>query len=143
MIRLLRYRPRSICEARERLASRGFERDAVEETIHKAEEAGLLDDRLFARLWVEDRLLYHPLSRRAIAQELADKKIAPGLINEMIEAYYPPEKEKRIALELAQKRIARYQNLDPKRRERRTIAFLNRRGFDLSLARSVVRDVIE
>jgi len=92
---------------------------------------------------VEDRLLYHPLSRRAIAQELAEKKIAREIASAAIEERYPPEEEKRIAVALADKRIARYQNLDPKRRERRMIAFLSRRGFDLSLARNVVRDLIE
>jgi len=125
------------------LVAQRFDQDTIEETIQRGEAAGLLDDRLFAKLWVEDRLLYHPLSRRAITQELAEKGIAPEITNELLEERYPPEKEKEIALKLAQTRLARYENLDQDRRIRRTVAFLTRRGFNASLATRVVRAAIE
>ena len=125
------------------MIAQGFDQDTIEETIQKGEAAGLLDDRLFAKLWVEDRLLYHPLSRRAIAQELAEKGIAPEITNAVLEERYPPEKEKEIALKLAQTRLARYENLDRDRRIQRTIAFITRRGFNISLATRVVRAAIE
>lgn len=143
LIRLLRYRPRSISEVRRRLTAQGFDRETIEETINKAEAAGLLDDRLFARLWVEDRLLHHPLSRRAIAQELAEKGIAPEIASVVLEEHYPPEKEEEIALDLAQTRLARYQGLEPARRVRRTVSFLTRRGFNAALASRVVRALSE
>ena len=120
------------------MITQGFDQDTIEETIQKGAAAGLLDDRLFAKLWVEDRLLYHPLSRRAVTQELAEKGIAPEITNEILEERYPPEKEKEIALKLAQTRLARYQNLDQDRRIQRTVAFLTRRGFNASLARGIV-----
>ena len=125
------------------MIAQGFDQDTIEETIQKGEAAGLLDDRLFAKLWVEDRLLYHPLSRRAVTQELAEKGIAPEIANEILGERYPPEKEKEIALKLAQTRLARYENLDRDRRIQRTIAFLTRRGFNISLATRVVRAAIE
>jgi len=125
------------------LIAQGFDQDTIEETIQKGEAAGLLDDRLFAKLWVEDRLLYHPLSRRAVTQELAEKGIAPEIANEILGERYPPEKEKEIALKLAQTRLARYENLDRDRRIQRTIAFITRRGFNISLATRVVRAAIE
>jgi regulatory protein len=121
------------------LISQGFDQDVIEETIQKGEAAGLLDDRLFAKLWVEDRLLYHPLSRRAVAQELAEKGIAPEIANEILGERYPPEKEKEIALKLAQIRFTRYQNLDYDHRVRRTVAFLTRKGFNVALASQVVQ----
>ena len=125
------------------MIAQGFDQDTIEETIQKGEAAGLLDDRLFAKLWVEDRLLYHPLSRRAVTQELAEKGIAPEIANEILGERYPPEKEKEIALKLAQTRLARYENLDRDRRIQRTIAFITRRGFNISLATRVVRAAIE
>lgn len=125
------------------MIAQGFDQDTIEETIQKGEAAGLLDDRLFAKLWVEDRLLYHPISRRAVTQELAEKGIAPEIANEILGERYPPEKEKEIALKLAQTRLARYENLDRDRRIRRTVVFLTRRGFNISLATRVVRAAIE
>lgn len=115
--------------------------EAVEEVLRRAEAAGLLDDTLFARLWVEDRLLYHPLSRRAVKRELAEKGIAPETSEQVMEELYPPEKERPLALGLAQARLERYRGLGPKRRVRRTIAYLTRRGFSLSLAKGIVRSL--
>ncbi len=142
-MRLLRYRPRSVAETRERLRSLGFTDQEIDKTISTAEAADLLNDEAFARLWVEDRLLHHPLSRRAIQQELAEKKIDRETVNAALERLYPAEKEKELALELAQARIAKYANLDTHRAMQRTVSFLTRRGFNPRLAGQVVHVVIE
>ena len=142
-MRLLRYRPRSVAETRERLRSLGFTDQEIDKTISTAEAADLLNDEAFARLWVEDRLLHHPLSRRAIQQELAEKKIDRETINAALERLYPAEKEKELALELAQARMAKYANLDRNRAMQRTISFLTRRGFNPRLSGQVVHVVIE
>ncbi len=141
LLRLLRYRPRSCAEARARLARLGFSSSEIDAAIAQGEAAGLLDDRLFAKLWVEDRLAHHPISRRALIRELEDKGIAAETISQVMDDLYPPEDEARIALDLARTRMARYRNLDRTTRMRRTLNFLLRRGFGLSLAREVVREV--
>ena len=137
-MRLLRYRPRSVAEVRGRLLSLGFTDQEIEKAVATAEAAGLLDDEIFTKIWVEDRLLHHPLSRRAIGQELADKGIDKGTADAALEKFYSAGKEKELALSLAQARLARYATLDRDSRMRRTISFLTRRGFSFSLARSVV-----
>ena len=143
MMRLLRYRPRSISEAHRRLLSLGFTNEEVDKAVATAEAAGLLDDKIFTKLLVEDRLLHHPLSRRAIRQELSDKGIDRGTVDAALEVLYPAEKEKEIALKLAEARLARYASLDRDKRMQRTISFLIRRGFNPALAGQVVRGVIE
>jgi len=117
----------------------GFNDDAVEKVLRKAEAAGLLDDSLFARVWVEDRLLYHPISRRAVQRELAEKGIAAETIGQVLEALYPAVKEKHIALELGQTRYERNRGLTQLQRTRRTIAYLTRRGFPVAMAKGIVR----
>ena len=117
----------------------GFNDDAVEKVLRKAEAAGLLDDSLFARLWVEDRLLYHPISRRAVQRELAEKGIAAETIGQVLEALYPIAKEKQLALQLAQTRYEKTSGLTQLQRTRRTIAHLTRRGFPVALAKGIVR----
>ena len=140
-MRLLRYRPRSIAEVRSRLHSLGFTEKEVDKAVSTAEAAGLLDDEAFARVWVQDRLLHHPLSQRAIKQELADKGIDRQMINAAMQKLYPTKAEKEIALKLAGERLARYATLDRAKRMQRTISFLTRRGFSFSLARSVAEIV--
>ena len=127
-----------MAQVRGRLLSLGFTDQEIQKAVATAEAAGLLDDEIFTKIWVEDRLLHHPLSRRAIGQELADKGIDRGTADAALERLYPAEKEKELALGMAQARLARYASLDRSKRMQRTISFLTRQGFSFSLARSVV-----
>ena len=138
---MLRYRPRSCAEARNRLAQYGFSEHEIDKAIEQGKAAGLLDDKLFTKLWVEDRIAHHPLSRRAVERELQEKGIDQETVSQILNELYPPEKEVKIALELAQARMARYRGLNRTTRMRRTLNFLLRRGFNLSLARKVIRTV--
>jgi len=117
----------------------GFSGDVVEKVLRRAEAAGLLDDCLFAQLWVEDRLLYHPISRRAVQRELTEKGVAVETIGQVLEALYPVAKEKQLALQLAQTRYERNRGLTQLQRTRRTIAHLTRRGFPVAMAKGIVR----
>jgi len=142
-MRLLRYRPRSVSEACDRLKRRGFSAEEIGATIRRAEKAGLLDDRLFAKLWITDRLLHRPASRKAIAAELLEKGIAPEVFEPLLDEAYPPARERKMAFQLAAERYARLAGLDPERRARRTANYLARRGFPRSLAISIVRRLEE
>jgi regulatory protein len=132
-----------VAEARERLRGKGFSEEEIESTIQKAMEAGLLDDRLFTELWVEDRLNHRPLARRAIRRELEGKGITLEIIDGVMSRLYPPEREMPIAIELAQRRLVRYRGLDEQRRVRRTISYLTRRGFPLFMSKKIVRTLLQ
>jgi regulatory protein len=141
LTRLLRERPRSVAEVRERLARRRHDEAAIEETIRAALDTGLLDDRKFAKLWIVDRLLHHPLSRAAVARELADKGIEPGIVEASIDEHYPAVREIDLAWELAGARYARLSGtgIERERCQARTMNYLTRRGFSWELARDAVR----
>jgi regulatory protein len=109
-MQLLRYRPRSVSEARTRLVSYGFCEEEIEKTLERALEEHLLDDVLFARLWVQDRLYAHPLSRRAIKQELSEKGVSDSIAEDVLAADYPPEAEKRVLYALARERYEQYRD---------------------------------
>ena len=140
-MRLLRERPRSVSEARQRLARRGHDADAIETTIRGAVDAGLLDDRIFTRLWIEDRLLHHPLSRDALERELREKGIEPPILVAELEVQYPAVREIEVARDLAAMRFDRLSAVEPERRRDRTASYLMRRGFRRGLALDVVRQV--
>ena len=136
---LLRYRPRSIAEARQRMTDQGFEPGVIEETISQAIATEQLDDAAFAKLWVRDRIWHHPLSRNAIAQELQVKGIARALVVSTLDAEYPPIREIELATELARGRMQRLSQLDPDKRQRRVLGLLARRGFSRGVSLQVVR----
>ena len=101
-------------------------------------EAGLLDDRAFANLWVTDRVEHRPLARAAVARELQEMGIPPALAQAAMTKNYPPELERELAWRLARDRFERLRSVDPVKRERRTIGFLTRRGFQFSVSRGIV-----
>jgi len=139
LVRLLKTRPRSEQEVRSRLRGRGVIESEIDRVVSVAKEAGLIDDRVFARLWIEDRVLYHPLARDAVARELSEKGVAPSLVEAALQETYPEGEERKLAWRLAQERYERLADLDDVKRERRTLGFLTRRGFAFGLAREIVR----
>ena len=138
---LLRYRPRSIAEARRRMSEKGYGPSVIEGTIEQAIATDQLDDAAFAKLWVRDRMWHHPLSRAAISQELRQKGIDPELIASTLQAEYPAVQEIELATGLAEARIRRYRGITFEKRRNRLISFLARRGFSRGLVYQVVKSV--
>lgn len=139
LTQLLRHRPRSIEEARQRLAGHGYAPQDVEATVNRAITAGLLNDEEFTKLWVRDRIWHHPLSRAALRQELFGKGIASSLIGSVLEAEYPLVKEAELANELAAQRLRRLGSVSLDKRRDRTVRFLQRRGFTIHQARAAIK----
>ncbi len=119
----------------------GFVPAEVEAALSEAQRLELLNDRLFARLWAENRLAHHPLAQGAMRRELAEKGIVPQTIDEVLSELCSKEKDKELALTLAQERFARLENLDPETRARRTVSYLTRRGFSVRDALGIVRSL--
>jgi regulatory protein len=140
--RLLRRRPLSEGEARARLERLAFSAAEVAEALSTARDERWVDDALLARLWIEDRLLHHPLSRRAIEVDLRARGIAPATVSQALADLYPSEKERDVAMALAEERLARSPCDDPRKRDERVIGFLVRRGFSTSMAVDAVRKAV-
>lgn len=143
LLLLLRHRPRSLSEARQRLTRQGYAPDVVEATLQRAMAADQLDDVAFAKLWVRDRMWHHPLSRAAIARELHDKGVAADLIAHTLDEEYPAVKEVELATALATDRYRRLQSVSKEKRTARLMAYLQRRGFSRGLVIQVIRSVEE
>jgi SOS response regulatory protein OraA/RecX len=114
----------------------------VDAALGVARDAGWIGDPTFARLWIEDRLAHHPLSRRAVENELRDRKVPHEVIAQAMEENYPSELEGEVAVSLAKARWVRLAGLDETVRRRRATDFLLRRGFSGSVAADSVRRVL-
>lgn len=104
-------------------------------------EAGMLDDRAFARLWVIERAERRPLARAAVARELREKGIPQPIAESALAESYPPAKERELVWRLARSRMERLRGLEAEKRVRRTIGYLTRRGFSYNLARAAVAQI--
>lgn len=137
---LLKFRPRSISEFREKLARRNFSQEIIDELVSDFVKRGLLDDAKFTKLWIEDRQHLKPAGKLKLKAELAAKGIAQADIDEAIRVLTPEAGEYGSALNLAKKRVGRLGNLDKQTIKRRLYGYLERRGFSYDVIGRAVRE---
>lgn len=138
-LRFLSYRPRSEAEIQRYLQSKGIEEPVREEVLAKLRRLKLIDDQAFACFWVESRERTRPTGRIALQVELRQKGVDEAIIQQALE---PMDQEKG-AYRAARKRARRYYGLTEAEIENKLGAFLARRGFPYSVAKSTVRRLIE
>lgn len=134
---LLSYRPRSEAEIRERLAER-YDAETAGEVLERLRRSGLVDDREFARYWVQNRFQYNPRGAMALRQELYQKGVDESAIEEAL-AEYDEEEAAARAAETARRKL---RGLSPELFRRRLTDYLLRRGFPYGVVRAVVQQAL-
>ena len=132
--RYLSYRPRSEAEIRERLLRRGFGVEEVEKSIGKLKQQNLIDDFAFARFWKDNRLSFRIKSKRLIAKELRDRRVAPDIVDEITEDI----DDELNAYTIARGRVPFLANLDYVHFRQRLSSYLRYRGFGYQAIRATV-----
>ncbi len=140
-VRLLAYRPRSRAELEKYLLRRGQDAETVQAVLARLEEVGLIDDRAFARAWVEVRQSSRPRGREALRAELREKGVAGTLIDQVLTETLAGHEENQLALALARARAASLAGVERTVFLRRLRGFLLRRGFSPQTVDAVVRRV--
>lgn len=106
-LEFISFKPRTIHETRIKLQKSGYDEEFINSTLAELSENGLLDDETYANLWVEERSSYKPRSKRMISYELRRKGISDELIQSAVEEI----DDYKAALEIAEKRLYRYEGL--------------------------------
>jgi regulatory protein len=127
--RLLKVRPRSVGELRDRLTRKGFDANLVGQTLETLQKSGILNDHAFALWWVAQRIRLRPRGAYRLLMELREKKIDRETAQKALLESGVREIEKELAYEAIRSRLPRLARLDPVTRRRRLIGFLGRRGF--------------
>lgn len=125
-----------------KLERKGHARDAIAAATSRLRALGLLDDLAFARAYIAGRTgrgrgpirLRHDLGRLGVAKEAAEQALVE-LLSTVEDALAHPR-------ELVAKRARQIASLPPEARRRRLLAFLGRRGYRGSDARTLVEDAI-
>ena len=125
---LLKFRLRSVKEIHGRLKIKGFEEGIIKETVSFLKDKGFIDDRLFAKSWIDSRIK-KPLGLRRIEAELRlkgiSKEIIDSLISETKKNYCEPD----LVAKIAKERLEKLKGIEPQKAKRRVYAYLVRRGF--------------
>jgi regulatory protein len=129
------FKPRTSAEVRKRLQDAQIPDFAIEHTISRFIQNGLINDGQFARDWVGVRQVFHPRSARQMDYELRRK----GIQREEIEAALAEVvDDDQMAYALASQKINRYDSLDFNEFRSRLGGMLSRRGFSYETVARVV-----
>ena len=142
-LRALERRAHGERELAQKLERKGHQRIAIAPAIERLCGLGLLDDAAFARAYVRAKSergrgpirLRHDLSFLGISREIYERAIA-----ELNEGIDDPLQRPR---ELIAKRMRQLASLPVEARRRRLVAYLGRRGYRGSEARSLVEEALK
>jgi len=137
VLNFLSYRSRSCAEIEGYLKRRKVAPEIIPLVVDRLTEAGLLDDKDFARYWVENREAFRPRGKRLLRSELRGKGVANAIIDQAIEGIDESEGAYRVA----RARARRLSQLDYQTFRRRLSGFLQRRGFDYGTVKETVTRV--
>jgi regulatory protein len=134
----LGYRPRSSSEVRQNLLKRGVSDDLVEKTITHLQQAGLVNDREFARAWIENRNTFQPRSKSVLRFELHRKGLSDELAQPVLDELVDDQSS---ALEAGRKYSHRLSGLAWPEFRMKLSGFLARRGFSYGTLTPIVSEI--
>ena len=134
----LAVRPRSEKEIRQYLGNKGFAADSIESAIDRLEHYGYINDREFARLWIETRRRQRPRGAFGLRYELRQKGISEEIIEDALKCY----NEQAAAWDAIAPKIEKWQKLPAMEFRRKVYNFLKQRGFSGSTIRTMCEQAL-
>ena len=125
----LSRRARTSHEVAQRLREKAFSEEVVSEVLSELERLRFVDDRAYARRWIEARI-DRAAGALKLAQDLRRKGIAADVINQLLSEYSAQLEDPERAVDLLRKQAWRYRSLERDKAQRRMLGFLARRGYD-------------
>ena len=136
-LRLLEAAPRTRQELTVALTRRGVPTVAAQQVLGRFAEVGMIDDALFASMWVSSRHRSRGLAGRALSQELRRKGVDDQLIQAAV-GELDPEQEMETARRLVRRKLASTRGLATQARVRRLVGMLARKGYGAGVSFRVV-----
>ena len=140
-LRYLGNQDRTEHQVRRKLGERGFEQTVIESTLADLGRARLLDDRAFARRWIESRMANRPAGESRFERDLQSRGVAPDVIAEVL-AEFDTVGSEGAALQVLRLHRWRYAGLAEEKARRRMWGLLSRRGFDADTSQRAVEKML-
>jgi regulatory protein len=141
-LELLELGPRTRQELARALAKKGVPEDAAEQVLERFTDVGIIDDALFASMWVTSRHRGKGLAGRALSQELRRKGIDDELVRDAVGSLDASQEEE-TARSLVRRKLPATRGLATDARIRRLAGMLARKGYSGGLAFRVVKEELE
>ncbi|MBI4974913.1 MAG: regulatory protein RecX [Candidatus Omnitrophica bacterium] len=138
---LLRIRPRSEHEIRQRLKLKGYNYFVIDDVVESLKGSRDIDDGKFAKFWVDSRMHLNPVGDIVLKHELKDKGIGDAIIEATLEAKDKTYDEYEVAFNMARGRFERFKKIDRRKAAKRVYDFLLRRGFKYENVRRIIEEL--
>ncbi len=142
-INYLSYRPRSSQEVVRHLVGKKVPAEIAEATAARLRALKMIDDAVFARMYVRDRLRRGNAGPALLRDQLIRKGIARRAAESVVEELLPSAAQVSVAVRLAEQRLRRIRmrGETPERRRQRIYELLVRKGFSGETARGALREL--
>lgn len=131
-LHFLSFRARSEKEVLDNLKKKEAPIEIIEKIIQKLKELKFLDDKEFAKAWIEQRSAFKPRSSKVLKIELRQKGISEDIIEEFIEV----KNDLALAKKLFEKNKRKFKGEDW---FNKAAGFLQRKGFDWDIIKEVLK----
>ena len=135
----LSYRPRSKAEVSRNLRKKEIEDRVIDVVIGRLTRAGLLDDREFARYWVDNRARFNPRGLRGLRYELRQKGVSQDVIDDALASFDVQAAARKVA-DAGARRLSQEAPRDFRRKLK---AYMARRGFSYARIKPLVQEKLE
>ena len=138
---LLKFRPRSESELRDRLLRKRFDPALVDSLLEEFKKRDLVNDVKFAKYFAASGMAAKPVGPRVLVSRLKSKGISSEVAVSAVQEAAGGVDEFETARELALSRVSHLKGLTKEAAQRRLFGFLGRRGFSSEVVYKVVREV--
>jgi regulatory protein len=145
-LRFLSTRPRTEREIRSKLREKEFSDEEIALVVRDLRQAGLLDDREFARLFIRNAMTLHPAGAAVLRRKLLILGVDRTTIDDIIAEELSSQSQAESAHDLARRFIARARaartQQSPEKLRARLSGYLARRGFPWETIRDATREAL-
>jgi len=134
--RLLGIREHSIGEIKSKLSRRKFGADAIQTTIRKYVERGLLDDEHFAQHCAQSLLGRNPVGRSYLTAYLQKKQVPREIAEQTAEMLLQGTDESESAVQSLRKRWNQFRQFEVETARTKAYTYLGRRGIGYAAAKA-------
>lgn len=138
-LKFIAYHPRTEAEVRTKLTKLEFKEDLVDGVIRDLKSKNYINDSDFAQEWIISRSQSKPRSFKYFTYELKRKGVSEEFINKALKKA-PDESD--MALQLGNKYLKRYANLEEDDFKKKMYGVLARRAFPYEIIKITIEKLI-
>lgn len=139
-IKYLSNRLRSIKEVREHLKKKEIDKEVIDEIINKLKDQKYLDDRVYAKAFINDQINFSNSGPYKIRRELESNGVYSSIIDECMDVYTNDLEREKLG-KLVPKYINTIRNKSYSMMKNKVLNHFNDLGFNKSIVLDILEDI--